>query len=278
MRIGATIHRYCGLRIDDPDTYIAECRRQGFRAATCPDHLLGDSGTIRRIRTEFEKADIVIAEIGGWANCLDPREDQRRQALKTTCEALAVADEIGAVCCITLAGSYCTEKAYGTHPHNFTGEAFDAVVQWVQQVLKDVSPRRTRLTIETTPWTTIDSMQAYGQLLEAVDDAALAIHLDPANLLLDARTYYHTTALINDCFDTFGPRIVSCHAKDILQGDPKTVNLTEVPPGEGILDYRTFIARAQRLSPDLPIIIEHLDTQQQYEQAAAYIRGIADEV
>src|SRR5262245_24867885 len=105
MRLGATLHRYCNLRIDDPDSYIAECKRMGFRAATCPDHHLGGSDDLRAIREAFATADITIAEIGGWANCLDPRTEARRQAIASTTEALVVADEIGAVCCINVAGS-----------------------------------------------------------------------------------------------------------------------------------------------------------------------------
>ena len=274
MRLGATIHRYCGLRINDPESYIAECRKMGFRAATCPDHLLGNSTEIRKIREAFQQADIVIAEIGGWSNCLDLRDEVRREAIKTTSEALAVADEVDAVCCINLPGSFATDMMYGPHPDNFSDEAFDAVVQWVQHVLRNVRPKRTRLAIETTPWTPIDSAQSYQRLLQAVNDEALAVHLDPVNLITDAHRYYRTTEVLDECFDLFGPKIIACHAKDILQGDPKTVNLTEVPPGEGVLDYNTFLKRARQLSSDLPIVIEHLDTELQYANAAAHLQRI----
>ena len=155
---------------------------------------------------------------------------------------------------------------------DFSDEAFDAVVQWVQTVLRNVRPKRTRLTIETTPWTPIDSAQSYQRLLQAVNDEALAVHLDPVNLITDAHRYYRTTELLNECFDLFGPKIIACHAKDILQGDPKTVNLTEVAPGEGVLDYNTFLKRARQLSSDLPIVIEHLDTELQYANAAAHLQ------
>lgn len=273
MRVGATMHRYCGLRIDDPDAYIAECRRMGFRAATCPDHRLGSTDDLRAIRQAFAAADITIAEVGGWANCLDPRPEARREALATTAEALAVADELGAVCCITVAGSLDPKIAYGIHPHNFAEQTFEAVVDWVRQVLGEAMPRRTKLTIETTPWTPIDSADTYARLLHAVDNDALAVHLDPVNLVTDARTYFATTQLLNDCFDRFGSRIVACHAKDIRQRDPKTVQLEEAPPGQGVLDYRTFLRRARQISPDLPIIIEHLNTEAEYAAAAQHIRS-----
>ena len=278
MRLGATIHRYCGVRITNPDAYLAECRKYGFRAATCPDHNLGDGAQIREIRETFATEDVVIAEIGGWSNCLDPRTDERRNAVDTVSQALAVADEVGAVCCINLAGSFNSELMYAPHPDNFTADAFDAVVQWVKHVLREVKPQRTRLAIEAAPWTTIDSPEMYDRLLRAVDNAALAVHLDPFNFVTNARTYFRTGELVDRCFDLFGSQIVACHAKDLSQGDPKTVQIFEVPPGQGGFDYQRFLSRAEQLSPDLPIVIEHLDSEPEYADAAATIRAVAGEV
>ena len=247
-------------------------------AGRAPDHRLGSSDDLRHIREACEKQDIVIAEIGGWSNAIDPRPDERRKAIATTCEALAVADELGALCCINIAGSIDTEKSYAPHPENFTEAGFDAVVHWVTSVLREVRPRRTKLTIESSPWTPIDSPAAYARLLAAVDDPRFAVHFDPVNFILDARTYYATTAMLNEIFDQFGPRIIACHAKDITQGDPKTVQFSEALPGKGVLDYRTFLKRAEAISPETPLIIEHLATEDEYREAAAHIRAMAQEV
>ena len=278
LRLGATIHRFCGLRIDDPSAYLSVCRKFGFRAATCPDHQLGDLAQLRAIRKDFSLADIVIAEIGGWANCLDPRTEERQQAIATVAEALAVADELDATCCINIAGSYNTKSMYAPHPDNFSDDAFDAVVQWIQQVLLEVRPRRAKLTIEAMPWTPICTPAKYQKLCEAVDHTAFAVHLDPFNFVTDAEVYFRTGALIDHCFDLFGDRIVACHAKDIWQLDPKTVQLTEVPPGKGIFDYRQFVRRAHQLSPEMPMVLEHLDTELEYQQATEFVRTVAVEV
>ena len=278
MRLGATLHRYCNVRIDNPDAYLAECRKQGFRAAQSPDHRLGSSDDLRKIRDAFAAADVVIAEVGGWSNPLDPREEERCRAIATTCKALSVADELGALCCINVAGSFHAEKSYAYHPDNFSETAFDAVVQWVRQVLREVRPRRTKLTIESSPWTPIDSPASYARLLLAVDDPGFAVHLDPVNFVLDARTYATTTSLLNEVFDRFGSQIVSCHAKDIVQGDPKTVQLAEALPGQGVLDYRTYLRRMERISPQMPLIIEHLTTEAEYTEAARFIRSVARQI
>lgn len=275
MRLGATLHKYCGLRMTEPDAYVRECRRLGFRAATSPDYNFGGHDRAREIAKIFTEADIVIAEIGAWPHCLHPNPDIHRSAINEMAEGLAIADEMGALCCINVAGSRDANKSYAPHPDNFSRDTFDAVVQWIRDVLKLHSPKRTKLVIESCPWSPIDTPDAYEKLLKAVDHDGLAVHLDPVNFITDAHIFYDTTRMLNDCFDRFGDRIVSCHAKDMVQGDPKTVRFSESAPGTGQLDYRTFLRRLNRVSPEMPLIIEHLATQNEYEGAAEFIREVA---
>ena len=56
------------------------------------------------------------------------------------------------------------------------------------------------------------------------------------------------------------------------------VTLHEVLPGRGVLDYRAYIRRMEQVSPDMPLIIEHLEQEQDYDEAARFIRGVAREV
>ena len=212
------------------------------------------------------------------------RDDAKRRAnLQTIAEALALADEVEAVCCATVVGSYDGRDAWdahvGHHPKNFSTEAFDQVVQWVRQVLNQVNPKQTRLTLEICPWTLLDGPQVYLDLINAVDHPGLAVHLDPANVVRDPRTYYGTTQMINHCFDLLGDRIRSCHAKDVHHTlDARTVGIEEVVPGRGVLDYETFVRRIDQVSPDTPLIIEHLASEQEFDEASEHIRGAARRV
>jgi sugar phosphate isomerase/epimerase len=56
------------------------------------------------------------------------------------------------------------------------------------------------------------------------------------------------------------------------------VSFVEVVPGRGAMDYRTFLRRADAISPNLPIIMEHLPEPQDYEAGAKFIRGVAEEI
>lgn len=281
MRLGATIGDYLGT--SDPGAHVAECRRQGYRAAPCPEVSIGERDRIREIKRSFAAADIVIAEVAAWVNPLHPDPEKRRKNLNTIAERLALADELEAVCCATVVGSFDGSDNWdshvGQHPRNFTDDGFDAVVEWVRQVLAQVRPRRSKLTLEMSPWTLLDGPEAYLALLGAIDHPGLAVHLDPANAVRDPRTYYSTTELLNRCFDLLGPWIRSCHAKDIHYAlDARTVAIEEVLPGRGVLDYRTYVSRIERLSPDTPLIIEHLATIPEYAQVKDFIRDVAGEV
>ena len=216
-------------------------------------------------------------------NPLHPEPEKKQKNLKTIEESLVLADELEAVCCATVVGSLNGTDAWdshvGQHPDNFTDTVFDVIVQWVRKILNQVKPQRTKLTLEMSPWTLLDGPEEYLRLLKAVDHPALAVHLDPTNAVRDPRSYYSTTEIVNRCFDLLGPWICSCHAKDCHYAlDARTVAIEEVIPGKGILDYRTYIKRIEELSPDTPLIVEHLGSEANYLEATDFIRGVAGEV
>ena len=284
MRLGATISTY--YQSEDPDDYVRECRKRGYRAAPCPPVHLRETEKLRAIEKAFADAEITIGEVEAWWNALDPDPDRRRRARKLIAEALATGDEVGAVCCVAVVGSYSTiEDEFvandAPHPDNFAPATFDAVVEWVRAVLKEVNPRRSKLSLEMSPWTILEGPEVYHKILYAVDHPGLAVHLDPSNNIRNAQLYHSSTYLLNYSFDLLGQWIVSCHAKDVVQTPPPYPNIIgfqEVIPGRGIIDYRTFLRRIERISPDMPLIIEHMKTAEEYDEAASFIRGVAHEV
>ena len=70
-----------------------------------------------------------------------------------------------------------------------------------------------------------------------------------------------------------GPYIKSCHAKDILLQTKLTTHLDEVRPGQGGLDYVSFLKELSKL-PGVPLMLEHLPNAEEYNKAAEHIRGM----
>jgi len=282
MRLGATISSYFGD--PDPQSYIAECRAWGYRSAPCPSVRIQETEKIREIAKAFSAVDIAIGEVQAWVSALDPRPEVRSKNQQLIAESLTIADEVNAACCVTVSGTLDIRDDIASdtpHPDNFHASTFDAVVEWIKKVLKEARPQRTKLALEMSPWTPLDGPEAYVNIIKAVDHPALAVHLDPSNAVLDPRIFWSTTALINRCFDMLGGWVVSCHAKDLHYGSMvqlRHVNFVEVIPGQGVLDYRTFLKRAEGVSPNLPLIMEHLPSAEDYGKGAKYIRGVAREI
>jgi len=273
MRLGGPLF----VNYQDPEGWVAAVQQWGYRAASCPVGTDADASTVRAYEQAASEADIVIAEVGAWSNPVSPDAEERRAAL-TKCKAgLALADEIGARCCVNISGSR-GERWDGPHADNLTPETFDMIVEVVREIVDAVQPWRAFYTLETMPWMYPDSADSYLDLLKAIDRRQVAVHLDPVNIVCSPQRYYSNAALLRECFDKLGPWIVSCHAKDILLRDHLTVHLDEVGPGEGGLDYAVYLRELDKLDPDVPLILEHMRTADEYRAGGAYVRGVAKQV
>jgi sugar phosphate isomerase/epimerase len=273
MRLGGPIFEpYCG-----PEEWVAAVRKQGYRAAFCPVGNDASPDVIRAYEAAAAAADIVIAEVGAWSNPLSPDDSIRLPALEGCKKQLALADEIGARCCVNIAGSR-GAKWDGPDATDLTDDTFDLIVDCVRDIIDAVRPSRTFYTLETMPWMYPDSPDSYVELIAAVDRDRFAVHLDPMNLICSPRRYFGNAHLIRECFGKLGPHIKSCHGKDILLHEGFVVHMDEVRPGLGALDYRAFLTELERCAPEAPLMLEHLPNAAEYELAAEHVRAVAAEV
>lgn len=220
--------------------------------------------------------DLQIAEVGAWSNPLSPDAAEARAARERCQQQLALAERLGARCCVNIAGSR-GEKWAGPFAEDLTEDGFALIVDSVRGIIDAVRPRRTFYALETMPWMFPDSIDSYERLLGAIDRDAFAVHFDPINLISSPQLYFRTGELIREFVRRLGDRIRCCHAKDIRLGDRLTVHLDEVRPGTGALDYRTFVSELEALDSQMPLLIEHLETNTECLEAADYIRSVCDE-
>lgn len=272
LRLGGPVFE----KVRDPDGWVNALKKLGYAAAYCPVAANAGDDTVRAYETAARRANIVIAEVGAWSNPISPDGPTRKAALEKCRRQLALADRIGARCCVNITGSR-GEKWDGPSPKNLTRETFDMIVETTRSIIDDVKPTRTYFTLETMPWAYPDSPDSYVRLLEAIDRKRFAVHLDPVNLVCSPQRYYGNAALIRECFEKLGPHVKSCHAKDILLHPRLTTHLDEVRPGTGGLDYATFLKELSRLT-DVPLMLEHLPNAEEYGKAAEHIRSVAREV
>ncbi len=274
IRLGGPIFK----RSDDPAELARAHRELGYRAAYCPGVSLEDKQKIAEIERAFKAEDVLIAEVGVWRNIMDRNEEERRKNLEAVCSGLALADEVGALCCVDIAGSLNPERWDGPHPDNISQKAFDLTVENVRYILNSVKPKRAKFVIEMMPWVIPDSPDSFLELVKAVDRPEFGVHLDPVNIINSPRRYYENAKLLEECFEKLGKWIVSCHAKDSLLSDQLTTHTSEVRPGTGGLDYRTYLRCLEALPQDAPLLIEHLSSQEEYDLAREYIFSVGKEI
>jgi sugar phosphate isomerase/epimerase len=272
IRLGAPV----SVPGDDPEALARVHRAKGYRAAYCPAIRLDDRERIRATVEAFARHDVVIAEVGRWVNLLDPDPEARKENIATVTEGLALADAVGARCCVDIAGSFSTTSWFGPHPENLSSRFFDAAVENARRILDAVKPTRTTFAYEMMAWSLPDSADASLRMLKAVDRKAFAVHLDPCNLVNCPDRYYRSSDLIRECYAKLGPYVASVHAKDLTWDVEMALHFREVRIGLGSIDHGVWLAEHARLGPEVPMMLEHLPGEAEYDAARDHLRSTGD--
>ncbi len=250
----------------------------GYSAVFPPFGYTAEESRIRELQAVCKRHNLLIAEVGAWSNPISPDDTTRKKALEHCIQSLEFAERLGALCCVNIAGAR-GEQWDGPHPDNLTQETFDLIVETTRTIIDSVKPKRTCYSLETMPWIFPDSPESYLRLMEAIDrPGQFGVHLDPVNIINSPQRYFDNANFLRHCFDLLRPYTISCHAKDITLSGKLTVHLDEVAPGKGALDYGVFLTEMAKLPPNTPLLLEHMRTAEEYREATAFVRGVAQQV
>jgi sugar phosphate isomerase/epimerase len=260
----------------DPDAVAKACQALGYGAVYCPDLDPDDEQGCIDYGDAIRKRGLMVAEAGVWIRLVGPDEAETSANLQKAIRRMKVAELVGAQCCVDICGSLHPTSWHGAHPDNVSEALFEAAVVVARTIIDEVRPERAKFTYEMMQWTLPDSADSYLELIQAIDRPAFGVHMDPTNLINSPRRYYDTAAAIRDCFEKLGPHVVSCHAKDVaLDTERAIVHLSETRIGTGNLDYATYLECLDSLGRDVPLMLEHLKTPEEYKLAADEVRRVA---
>ncbi|NLX69956.1 MAG: sugar phosphate isomerase/epimerase [Clostridiales bacterium] len=271
MRLGGSILR----SYNDPHEWIQIVKELRYSAVLAPVGHDAPDELVKAYVEEAKKAGVVIAEVGAWSNPVSKDEEERKKALEYCKKQLDLADRIGARCCVNIAGSR-GEIWDGFYRDNYSEDTYALIVDSVREIIDDVKPKNTFYTLEPMPWMYPDSPDSYLRLIKDIDRKEFGVHLDFVNMINSPQKYLFNDKFIKECFDKLGPYIKSIHAKDVIMENRFTTIIREVAPGKGTIDYAVFLRLVEDLDPDMPVLIEHLDTQEEYIEAFDYIKTVAD--
>lgn len=276
MRLGG----YVFYKGTNPEEYALAHVKKGFGAAVCPDWItLENPALLQEFKNAMKKHDVKIAEVGAWCNPMHPDRQEAETKIRYMIQRLRLAEELEATTCVNILGTKCTENWFGPHKSGYSEAYFEEAVEVSRRIIDTVKPVHTKLSFEMMPYCFLDSPQEYLRFLKAVDRKEAGVHLDICNTMNNPRRLYANGEFIKETFALLKDYIVTMHMKDIrLKIDETTAMFEEVIPGEGDMDYLVLMDEIAKLSQEMPAMLEHLHTEEEYDKASAAVIGFAKEV
>ena len=260
---------------EDPEAWARHARELGYTAVYSPQCDMNDADRIKAIVRACEENGIVIAEVGCWNNMMDARPGAADKNIAAVTEALALADELNAKCCVNIPGSFAEDPWYGPAPQNLTKEFFDQAVENAHKIIDAVKPKRAKFAYEITGWGIPSDTDGYLRMIGAIDRKEFGVHLDVCNMVNCPSKFWGTTDLVNDAFNRLGGKMVSSHAKDLVWEVEMNIHFVECAVGEGKVDIATILKRLSQLPSDVPFMIEHMSNEEEYTRSRENIFKIA---
>jgi len=269
MRLGTS----SPLKHDSAEEWAKNQIALGCRAVVFPLSSDDPEEKIKEYVDAAKANDLLIAEVGIWRNAmsLDPKD---RKVQRDYCvKQLQLADRIGARCAVNVAGAI-GPRWDGHYKENFTIETRAQIVKMVQEIIDRAEVTNTYFTLEPMPWMIPTGPEDYVRLIEDVNRDRFAVHMDIINMTNSFDRYYKPEVFVDRCAELLGSRIRSCHIKDIHLKEEYTFQLEECAPGKGEYPLRYYVQKMSSLDPDMPIILEHLNTDEEYIQYMNYLKEV----
>lgn len=267
MRLGTS----SPLSHSSAEEWAKKHKELGCRAVNFPVNSDEPQDRIDEYKNAANKHGLSIAEVGIWRNALASNEAERKKNLDYCVEQLRLADYLGARCAVNVAGAF-GKRWDGHYKANFTDEAWKKTAAMIREIIDRANVKNTYFTIEPMPWMIPTGPNEYLKLLEMVDRDKFAVHLDGINMINSAERYFACEEFIDECIEKLGKYIRSCHIKDVHLKEEYTFQLAECAPGEGEFPLRYYADKLNELDKDMPIILEHLDTDEEYLEYLGFLK------
>lgn len=269
MRLGTS----SPLSHDSVQEWAAKQKELGCRSLVFPLNCEADDALIDEYAKEARANDLLIAEVGIWRNAMSLDPDERQRNRDYTVAQLKLADRLGARCAVNVTGAF-GPVWEGGYKANFTPEAREEIVKMIREVIDRAEVSNTYFTVEPMPWMVPTGPEDYLKLIEEVDREHFAVHMDIINMTNSAERYFEAEAFIDRCASLLGDRIRSCHIKDIHLKQEYTIQMAECAPGEGEYPLRYYVEKMNAIDKEMPVILEHLNTDEEYIKYMTYLKEI----
>ncbi|MCR4851669.1 MAG: sugar phosphate isomerase/epimerase [Lachnospiraceae bacterium] len=259
------------LKHGSPEEWADNQVRLGCSAVVFPVQSNEPEKKIIAYKEAADRAGLTIAEVGIWRNALSSDPDEQKKNMDYCVEQLRLADYLNAKCAVNVAGSF-GPVWDGGYRENFTEEAWVRTVNMVRTIIDRADVKNTYFTLEPMPWMIPTGPREYVKLLNEVERDRFAVHMDIINMINSADRYFHAEEFVDECANLLGDKIRSCHIKDVHLSERYTIRLEECGPGDGEFPLRYYVAKLNEINSDTPVILEHLNTDEEYIRYMGYLK------
>lgn len=256
-----------------PQDWASKHKALGLESVVFPVSYLDGEDSVMAYKKAADDAGLTIAEVGIWRNTLAADPQERRQWIDYSIQQVRMADEIGAKCCVNVVGTPYGPRWDGGYRNNFSKKLWQMAIGMIREIIDTARPKHTKFCIESMPWMIPSSPDEYFRLIEDVDRAEFGTHLDVVNMITSPQRYFFNDEFLHECFEKLKGTICSCHLKDIRLKEEYTFQLEECACGQGTLDLELYSRLADTENPNMPMIIEHLTTDEEYAASVEYVRN-----
>ena len=269
MRLGTS----SPLKHGSAGEWAANQKALGCRAVVFPLSCESPEDKISEYVEAARASDLLIAEVGIWKNAMATDPDERSMQRDYCVRQLQLADRIGARCAVNVAGAV-GPRWDGHYKENFSSATREQIVKMVQEIIDRADVKNTYFTLEPMPWMVPAGPEDYARLIEEVGRDRFAVHMDIINMTNSLERYYEAEAFIDRCVSLLGDKIRSCHIKDVHLKEEYTFQLEECAPGLGEYPLRYYAEKMNSIDPDMPVILEHLNTDEEYIRYMNYLKEV----
>lgn len=251
-----------------------------------------NSTICKQIRDTYRRYNLPISVTSAYINPVSPQPEKRKNGLKKLHRMLELAWELGTPYVATETGTFNSESDWVDHKKNHTPEGFEEFLKVIKEAVKVAELNGTILCLETYIQNIIGSVEECKKIFFGIDSPNLKLLLDPTNYF-EMHNIDKMRETLDSIFDNLSEKIVIAHAKDVKRSKLATearfdknmetkdeglsfrgVGNIELPaPGLGELDYPYYLKNLLHISPNIPLIIEHL-TEDDVPRAKKFIDNI----
>lgn len=221
--------------------------------------LDAEAADLTRVAAAFKSADLEICQLNGWYEPIcsyDP--DIREQGLLGAERLIEIGAAVDAVSVYIRPGGHNPAGHWFAHPENHSQRTFDLLVDAFKRLARCAAANGVNIAVEGHVLSALDTPMRMNELIRAVDSPALVFNLDPTNFTGTVRQAHDTAGVLNELDALLGDKIFVAHAKDLAIADKLVLQIDEVVPGTGLMDYPLFMRIFERRAPNGYFVIEHL--------------------